>query len=1053
MRCAFTFLALLFFSTLTAQPALRFWHLNNTNGLSGTAVKSISQDQKGFIWIGTDFGLNRYDSKNIISLIYNATDSSTISGNTIKRIIEDKTGLQWIVTDGGLCSFNSSTQKFIRYPLFANNERIKTINNLFIDSKNNYWIATDEKGWGKLDVSNKKYLRENFDNQNQDTGALRKVYAIQSITEDKNGILYFGSRAFSLIIEKETGYCFTAENRLVYPYPAHTINTIFCDSQNRIWIGAWDNVLHSYNAEKNILESVFLDPVKKIDYSGNEITCIDEDKNGWLWIGTRKSGLYLFNPANRQLKHFTKNRFDKTGISNNTIRCIYCDKEGRMWLGTDSGVDVFDPLLNQFEVHYLDNDHTSIELVNDFLEDANTLYIATIEGLYINTINKPGTYKKSFYYQNKKLSLTKLFKDSHGTIYAGTNKTVFILDTKNLSIKTLNTFYNRKPNSDFDFYNIASSRIVSMAQSRWLNHDVLWISPYGHGLAAFDIKTRAGFITSVFGKGVRYEHLINKVFIDSRQNVFCLTGRNGISRNFSRAGFADSIFNLPPTKQKTVLADFSPILSDFLDEKIPNLPVEAFDMMEISEGVYWITSTSGGLFRLTLKDNTLTHFDNSYPNMFGMESDANGNLWILSSAGIEFFNTDKKSFYHFGPADGIPDEGLQGYFYKNKEGYLFAGGKGYYLKFKPEAIQFNTTKPFASITHFKIFDQIADSLLLDEKISLSYRQNHFSFDFASLNFTDASENKYQYKLEGLDERWISAGTRNYVSYTNLNGGNYIFNVKSSNNNNVWSDPAVVAIYIKPPLWQYKWFFPAMILILGVVGFLIYRNRIKNIHRIQTEKLLAEIDAQEKERRRIARDLHDEFGTKMSALKIYLSTYEKFIDHQNQEAVKTKKELYSIVDDSMHDLRSLLMDLSPKTLEMHGFASALVDLTNRLSNTHLFHIKCYVSPMLEKFNAKYELPIFRITQELINNSIKHAGCKEISIQLFYRDKSIVFSYEDDGKGFDLREIKSAGYGLKNIETRVSLLQGKVNWDTSPGNGINVTIEIPYELKNGNFTNIY
>ena len=262
----------------------------------------------------------------------------------------------------------------------------------------------------------------------------------------------------------------------------------------------------------------------------------------------------------------------------------------------------------------------------------------------------------------------------------------------------------------------------------------------------------------------------------------------------------------------------------------------------------------------------------------------------------------------------------------------------------------------------------------------------------------------------------------------------------------------MAIYINPPLWQYKWFFPAVILMFGTIGFLIYRKRIKNIHRIQTEKLLVEIDAQEKERRRIARDLHDEFGTKMSALKIYLSTYEKFIDHQNQEAVKTKKELYSIVDDSMNDLRSLLMDLSPKTLEMHGFASALSDLTNRLSNTHLFHIKCYVSPMLEKFDAKYELTIFRITQELINNSIKHAGCKEIGIQLFYRDKSIVFSYEDDGKGFDFGEIKSAGYGLKNIETRISILEGKVTWDTSPGNGINVTIEIPYEINNGNLENI-
>ena len=127
---------------------------------------------------------------------------------------------------------------------------------VFIDSKNNYWIATDDKGWGKCVESNKKYVRENFDNQNQDTGTLRKVYAIQAITEDKSGKVYFGSRAFSLIIKKEKGYFFSDENRHVYPYPAHTINTIFCDSTNRIWIGAWDNVLHTYNPEKNTLESI-----------------------------------------------------------------------------------------------------------------------------------------------------------------------------------------------------------------------------------------------------------------------------------------------------------------------------------------------------------------------------------------------------------------------------------------------------------------------------------------------------------------------------------------------------------------------------------------------------------------------------------------------------------------------------------------------------------------------------------------------------------------------------------------------------------------------------
>jgi len=1042
MRPIVLCLVFLTFSTLAAQPGLRFWHLNNSDGLSGTKVNSIMQDQNGFIWIGTDFGLNMYDAKSIIAFKHNAKDSLSIPGNIIKRIIEDKKGMKWIVTDGGICNFNMPGLKFNRYDFYEGDKRIKAINDLFLDSKNNLWIATDENGWGKADILNRKYLRERFNNQNQDTATLRKVYAVQAISEDRNGILYFGSRAYSLIINKQNAYFFTNGKRTAYPFPAHTINTIFCDSKNRIWIGAWDNALHYYDEQKNRLQEIFPGEKKTIEYSGNEITCINEDRNNRLWIGT-KNGLYIYNPINGQIFYFTKNRFDKTSISNNSIRCIYRDKEDRMWIGTDSGVDIYDPLLNQFEITYLENDFASTNVVNDFLENGNNLFIATNDGLYANSIDNRSSERKTFYYVGEKLNITKLFRDTYGTIYLGTNKTVLTLDPKNFSIKTLNTFYNRRENNAFDFYNIASSRIISMAQSRWQNHDVLWISPIGHGLVAYNIKTKTGFVTPVFGRGQRFEHMINKIFIDAKQNIFCLNNRNGISQNFTRTHFADSIFNHPGKKQKTILADYVPLQSVFLDEKISNMPGAVFDMLEIGSGEYWITSTTEGLFRLDINKNRVEHFENSHPNMYGMERDENGNLWIITSSGIEFFNTARKSFYHFGKADGIPDEGLQGYFYKNKEGYLFAGGKGYFLKFKPENIQFNLTKPATAITHFRIFDQIADSLMSDKTIHLSYSQNHFSFEFAALNYTNAPENQFQYKLDGLDEKWISSGSRNYVSYTNLNGGDYLFNIKSSNNNSIWSDPVTVAINIKPPLWQYSWFYPALVLLLVAVGFFIYRKRIKSIHRIQTEKLLTEIDAQEKERRRIARDLHDEFGTKMSALKIYLSTYEKFIDHQNQEALKTKNELYAIVDDSMHDLRSLLMDLSPKTLEMHGFASALNDLATRLSNTHLFQIKCYVARELEKFEPKYELTIFRITQELINNSIRHAECKEISIQLFYRDNNIFFSYEDDGKGFNIEDTRSTGHGLKNIQTRVSLLGGKINWDSSIGNGINVNIEIPFK----------
>lgn len=992
--------------------------------------------------MGTDFGLNRYDSRNIISFKADQSDSLSIPGNIIRRIAEDREGVKWIVTDEGVCSLDERRLKFNRYHFYDGRKKINTINDLFVDSKDNIWIASDENGFGLIDLKSGKFNREKFNDQSWDTAALRKVYAVQTIAEDKNGTMYFGTRAYSLIIKKNERYTFTDEKRDVYPYPAHTINSVFCDKKNRVWIGAWDNVLHAYDEKRNGLNPVFIDEKRQTEYSGNEITCIGEDNRGRIWIGTRKEGLYLYDPETGKIEHLTNNRFDKNSIGNNSIRCIYRDRDDRMWIGTDSGVDIFDPLLNQFGISYLDNDFTSTNSVNDFLENNGELIIATNDALYVYGPDKQVAYKKPLFYNDEKLNITRLFRDTYGNVYAGTNKTLFILDTKKFSISTMKTVYNRRANNVFDFYNIASSRIVSITESRWLNRNVLWVSPIGHGIAAFNIESKTGFVSSVFGKGKRFEHMVNKIFIDSDQNIFCLTNRNGISQNFINPDFADAIFGLLPVKQHTILTDFDPLRSYYLDERIEGIPDGVFDMLEAGKGEYWFTSSTSGLYKLNLNKNTVEHFENHYPNMYGMERDANGNLWIISSSGIEHFNTEKKTFYHFGRSDGIPDEGLQGYFFKDSEGVLMAGGKGYFLKFKPGDIKFNTAKPATAITHFRIFDQVADSLLQQNTINLSYRQNHFSFDFASLNFTNAAENQFQYKLEGLDEKWISSGERNYISYTNLNGGKYVFNIRSSNNNNIWSDPVTVTINIKPPVWQYAWFYPALVIILAAAGFLIYRKRIRDIHKTQTEKLLAEIDAQEKERRRIARDLHDEFGTKMSALKIYLSTYEKFINHQSQEALKTKDELYTIVDDSMYDLRSLLMDLSPKTLEMHGFASALNDLTTRLGNTHLFVIKCYIAPELQKFDPKYELTIFRITQELINNSIKHAGCKEISIQLFYRDHLIIFTYEDDGKGFDAQKIMSAGYGLKNIETRVSLLEGKITWDTSPGNGLNVNIEIPY-----------
>ena len=139
-----------------------------------------------------------------------------------------------------------------------------------------------------------------------------------------------------------------------------------------------------------------------------------------------------------------------------------------------------------------------------------------------------------------------------------------------------------------------------------------------------------------------------------------------------------------------------------------------------------------------------------------------------------------------------------------------------------------------------------------------------------------------------------------------------------------------------------------------------------------------------------------------------------------------------------------MDLSPKLLEMHGFSAAVSELVDRLNKMQLFVISVYIEPELKRFEKKHELILYRITQELLNNSIKHAACTEINLQLFYREGKLVLNYDDNGKGFNVADKMENGYGLSNIKTRASLLNGSVKWESKPGYGVNVIVEIPFSL---------
>ncbi len=213
---------------------------------------------------------------------------------------------------------------------------------------------------------------------------------------------------------------------------------------------------------------------------------------------------------------------------------------------------------------------------------------------------------------------------------------------------------------------------------------------------------------------------------------------------------------------------------------------------------------------------------------------------------------------------------------------------------------------------------------------------------------------------------------------------------------------------------------------------------------QAQQLQTVINTQEEERKRISRDLHDDVGTKLSALKLFLSSLKSNADKkQYQQIGRLASNSEQLINETIKDVREMLLNLSPGILEEFGFTTAIEGLVSKINQTNTIHFDLLVFGMKDNLKKEYELALYRITQELINNVLKHSEAGKVSLQIGYRDEKIIIMIEDDGKGFDL-SVHKDGYGLKNLEARAKLLNGTMNIDTLPGKGTSVSIEVPYKF---------
>ena len=1012
-----------------AQTSLFFKNISTAEGLSNKNVNCIAQDSYGYMWFGTNDGLNKFDGKEWKYFKAGNELSTGLTSFHITSLAAGKNGEIWIGTNtGGVFKYNPLTNRFINYRKGLVSYKILS---LFLDDENDLYVCSDRAGIYKLSE-----LLERFVPQPQlGYKAVKQYYSFIKVGESS----YAASLAYGLI-EYTNGKTTKHQlERINETLPGYAFNCIYFDNKQTLWLGAWDNGLYSFDIKTKILKLVTVLGNKSLSGSENEISSIVSLKNKLL-LGTKRNGCYIYDIQNNKVESITHNFIDKSSISSNNILCSYLDRSNNIWIGTDNGISIYDPFNNQFELKYLTGNASNTDFndkINAIYFKNNTIVICTNKHLYIST--PEGELKERFIAENP--TYFAAYINGKSDLIIGTNKTAYQSKPPYNSFKKFNKFYKGNPNYKygFNFLSLDATRIIAIDEDTVAGIPVYIMSIYGYGTGIFSQEKLSGALFTM-KKRNSIEATMIKFFKNSTGELFMLGKERGILKgfNFYDLNIVQDILNGNAKDESVLDVQGWSYFSSVKDFAAQNKPNSVFDILQLNNQEYLLSTPDQGLIQFNEINSTFTKIKSNFTELEGINKDKLGRIWVVANGGFDIYYPNKNTWQTIPQQAGLPEKGIHGYITSINDTTWLAGSYGSYIQFNPNKYLFNTSQPAIKITHFNIFENSADSLLNLPEIKLNYSQNYFTIQFTSFNTRSNANIQFSYQLVGLDEQWVKAGNRTTASYTNLDGGKYVFQVIATNSAGIKSKIASINILIIPPFHQTIWFYIILFSLFISMVFIIYKLRINQLKREQVIILNAEFSAQEKERKRLAQDLHDDLGTRMSALKLFMSSLGSYLI-KNEEGLAIKENAENLLDDSIKDLRAILNDLSPDTVAKYGYYKAIEDLAIRINNMNALQVVINKTGKEVRFDKKKEVTIYRITQELINNSIKHAKCSKISIEVIFNPSEISIFYEDNGIGFNLSE-KSMGFGLQNISNRIGLIKGKINWDSFPGGGLRVIIDL-------------
>ncbi len=1094
---------------LSAQiGGAKFERITGTSGLSLSTVRAILQDQTGFLWFGTDDGLNRYDGYTFKIYKRQPHDNNSLSHNMIWCLLEDRDEVLWIGTEMGLNSLNPKTERFQRYldetdqPDSLNRNSVRA---LCEDPNGDIWVGTND-GLSRLDKETGKF--EQHFTSSADKTSLSDS-RIRSLFVDSEGRLWVGTfHGLNRFIRETNSFI------RYYPNPGdmseqsrNRVRSVIEDRKGFLWIGT-NGGLHAFDPNAK----VFLPPVSILEegYSlcGESIRALFIDRGGDLWVGTI-NGLSHYDREKGAVRCYQFDAQDPYSISSNQIRSIYQDRGGIVWIGTYMGwVNKFDPKRTKF-VHYHKNNVFPARInhneVRAFYEDDyGKIWIGTNGGglnvfdrekrdysYYLSRANNPSSLGSNRVYA--------IYGDRNGSVWVGTNgggleKVIFSSSSPKKIAGFKKYRYNPKDPSA-----LSSDRIRCISE----DHDgFLWVGTFDNGVNRFDPQTETFTAYNHDPENPRSlsNDTIQALYEDS-QKIFWVATRKGLNRFHPEDG------------------SFTTYLADFNDETSLS-DNSVLSMLEDDSGILWV-GTHNGLNKFDRDREVFIHYheEDGLPNdvVYGILQDTQGNLWLSTNKGVAKFDPETETCKSYDTKDGLQGEEFTvGAFYKSPKGEMFFGGNRGFNAFYPEEIIDNPHIPPVVITDFQLFNMsvgiradnrwpLEQTITFSKTITLGHRENSISFEFAALDFSSPEKNQYAYILEGFETEWNYPQGRRFATYTNLPPGKYILRVRGTNDSGAWNEKGVALnITVVPPFWKRLGF--QLFMGFFIVGSVLlgYKLRIRAMKRQQQklEEQVAERTEELKETQAqliqsakmaslgdlVAGIVH-EFNSPMGALnsstdvsmrglnKILDSldgfgTLEEFKDNREmQKAVSVLRDNLQTSSNARERLGTLITRLKQfarmDSLTMQacdinrGIESTLSVLSQEMEDRirvvrkfgELPEIKCYPGELNQVF------------LNLIRNAIQAIESEgTITIRTWASGTHVYIEIEDTGCGIESEKLKDLfelkftrsqsrvklGLGLAISYQVVSRHNGEILVRSEVGKGSKFTVTLPIDPQNDTST---